>query len=67
MDYLGWAKEYYNDAVRVMRVIERKKERMISLPKECQEQEKDVIDGYRNIYKELMKTANQLRKKGIEK
>lgn len=65
MNYLEWAEEYLCDARRVLGVIEKKKALLNEkkLTADSRKQLNDTIIAYRCIYRELLSTAEHLRKR----
>ena len=64
MNYLEWAREYDQNALRVREVIEKKKERLKdkrSLTADQRKQLTDDLKHYRRIYGELTKIGDTLR------
>ncbi len=66
MDYFEWAGEYAENALRVRQVIEKKK-RLLNdrgLSSDARKALTECIISYRVIYRELLHTAETLRKRG---
>ncbi len=65
MNYIEWADEYLEDACRVLEVIEKKKAHLNEpkLTADTRKQLNDVIIAYRCIYRELLSTAEHLRRR----
>lgn len=66
MNYFEWAEEYSANALRVRQVIEKKKSLLNdrSLSADARKALTDRIIAYRVIYRELLRTAEHLRKRG---
>ena len=64
MNYLEWADEYFQDAVRVQAVMKKKK--LLMNDATSAEQKKklgDDIKAYRRIYRELLDIGDTLRRR----
>ena len=63
MDYLEWAREYYQNAQRVKAVIERRYRQLkdSSLTADSRKRLNDELKEYRRIYYDLTKTGDLLR------
>ena len=65
MNYFEWAEEYFQEALRVRQVIEKKKSLLNdrSLSADARKAITERIIAYRVIYRELLHTAEHLRKR----
>lgn len=68
MNYKEWSNDYKKDAERVFGVIEKYKDKLKnpSLSKDERSSIRSVIIAYRSIYRELLKTAELLSRRGGE-
>ena len=66
MNYGEWAAAYSKDACRIRKVIERKKLLLNDkhLNPDARKALNDSITAYRYIYRELLHTAQRLKKRG---
>ena len=66
MNYCEWADEYLQDARRVLNVSEKKKALLNGKKLKSDERKSlnDTINAYRAIYRELLRTAEHLRRRG---
>lgn len=60
MDYLQWSQEYYEEAKKIQRNIERLKEKLRSSPLHERRTLEDNIQRLRAIYYECVHTAGYL-------
>ena len=67
MNYIEWADEYYENALRVKAVIDKKKKRMKEEKLTADERKKltDDIKAYRQIYRELTEIGDTLRDRQV--
>ena len=64
MNYIEWAKEYYNDAENLMKTI-KKYEKVLKDGKDRNEEKLNkIINFYTYIYYDILNTAKMLEKKG---
>lgn len=65
MNYFEWAEEYLADARRILNVIEKKKALLNDkkLSADSRKSVNDSIVEYRRIYREMLATAEHLRKR----
>lgn len=63
MDYLDWAREYYQNAQRVKTVIERRYRQLKDsrLSADSRKRLTDELKAYRSIYYDLTHTGDLLR------
>lgn len=66
MNYGEWAAAYREDAGRILRVIEKKKNLLNDkhLNSDARKSINDTIIAYRRIYRDLLHTANVLCQRG---
>lgn len=66
MNYCEWASAYYDDAGRVLKVIEKKKSLLNDTKLNADKRKciRDAITEYRRIYRDLLKTAKLLSIRG---
>ncbi len=69
MNYFEWAKEYVDEADKVLGVIEKKKRMMkeAGLSRDDKKTLLDTVIAYRCIYRDLLRTASMLRERAGEK
>jgi len=68
MDYFEWADEYYDNALRIKTVLEKKKKLLNEkgLSADRRKQLSDEIREYRAIYRELRQTGDFIRDRAGE-
>lgn len=68
MNYLEWAEEYYENARRVLEVIEKKKKNLYNkrITADMRKSLCDAIKAYRRIYYELRDIGDTLSARGRE-
>lgn len=67
MDYLQWSQEYFQEADKVLRNIERLKAKLSSCPSDEYRTTEDKIMKLRSIYYECIHIAGYLRSRAGEK
>lgn len=63
MDYLKWSQEYYEEAQKILRNIERLRDKLRSSTVYEKRSTEDKITKLRLIYYECIHTANYLQQK----
>lgn len=60
MDYFKWSQEYFEEAQKILRNIDRLKEKLKSIPEDQRRTTEDNIMKLRMIYYECVHTAGYL-------